>query len=88
LTERELFQWICYPGFSTASEITETSGRGVGMDVVKAAVESLGGMLEIYSKRGEGTRFLMKLPLSIAIIKILLVECDGRTMGIPVTRVL
>ena len=88
LTERELFQWICYPGFSTAAEITETSGRGVGMDVVKAAVESLGGMLEIYSKRGEGTRFLMKLPLSIAIIKILLVECDGKTLGIPVTRVL
>jgi two-component system chemotaxis sensor kinase CheA len=88
LTERELFQWICYPGFSTASEITETSGRGVGMDVVKAAVESLGGMLEIYSKRGEGTRFLMKLPLSIAIIKILLVECDGKTFGVPITRVL
>ncbi len=88
LTERELFQWICYPGFSTAPEITETSGRGVGMDVVKASVESLGGMLEIYSKRGEGTRFLMKLPLSIAIIKILLVECDGKLLGIPVTRVL
>ncbi len=88
LTERELFQWICYPGFSTASEVTETSGRGVGMDVVKAAVESLGGMLEIYSKRGEGTRFLMKLPLSIAIIKILLVECGGKTFGVPITRVL
>ena len=88
LTERELFQWICYPGFSTASEISETSGRGVGMDVVKSAVEGLGGMLEIYSKRGAGTRFLMKLPLSIAIIKILLVECDGKTLGIPVTRVL
>jgi len=88
LTERELFQWICYPGFSTASELSETSGRGVGMDVVKAAVEGLGGMLEISSKRGEGTRFLMKLPLSIAIIKILLVECDGKTLGIPVTRVL
>jgi len=88
LTERELFQWLCYPGFSTAGEVTETSGRGVGMDVVKSAVENLGGMLEIYSKRGEGTRFLMKLPLSIAIIKILLVECDGNTLGIPVTRVL
>jgi len=88
LTERELFQWICYPGFSTAGEISETSGRGVGMDVVKAAVESLGGMLEISSARGAGTRFLMKLPLSIAIIKILLVECDGNTLGIPVTRVL
>ncbi|PLX98309.1 MAG: hypothetical protein C0623_13385 [Desulfuromonas sp.] len=88
LTDREIFQWVCYPGFSTAGQITETSGRGVGMDVVKSAVESLGGMLEIASKRGEGTRVLMKLPLSIAIIKILLVECDGQTLGIPVTRVL
>jgi len=88
LTERELFQWICYPGFSTAAEVTETSGRGVGMDVVKAAVENLGGMLEIYSKRDEGSRFLMKMPLSIAIMKVLLVECAGQTLGIPVTRVL
>lgn len=88
LTERELFQWLCYPGFSTASSISETSGRGVGMDVVKSAVENLGGMLDIFSKKGEGTRFLMKLPLSIAIIKILLVECDGKTLGMPVTRIL
>jgi two-component system chemotaxis sensor kinase CheA len=88
MADRDILQLVCRPGFSTTAEITETSGRGVGMDVVKTAVENLGGILEIQSELGRGTHFLLKLPLSIAIIQILLVECAGHTIGIPITRVL
>jgi len=87
LSDREALMLVCQPGFSTADAITETSGRGVGMDVVKAAVGNLGGTLEILSAPGEGTRFQMRLPLSISIIKILLVSCAGQSMAIPITRV-
>lgn len=88
MRDRDVLMLVCKPGFSTAAAITETSGRGVGMDVVKSAVEHLGGVLEVDSGPGRGTRMLMKLPLSVAIIKILLIECAGRTLGMPVTRVL
>lgn len=88
LRDRDVLMLVCTPGFSTAAAITETSGRGVGMDVVKSAVEHLGGVLEIDSSPGRGSRMLLKLPLSVAIIKILLIECAGRTLGMPVTRVL
>ena len=87
LSEREVLQWICQPGFSTRDTVTETSGRGVGMDVVKFALEGLGGLLEISSEVGVGSQFLMKVPLSVAIVKILIVECDGKEIGVPVTRV-
>ncbi len=88
MRDRDLLQWVCHPGFSTAAVVTETSGRGVGMDVVKSAVESLGGVLDIESGPGIGTRFLLRLPLSVAIIQVLLVECAGHTVAIPITRVL
>jgi two-component system, chemotaxis family, sensor kinase CheA len=88
MRNRDLLQLICRPGFSTASQVTDTSGRGVGMDVVKSAVENLGGLLEIASLPGRGTRLRLKLPLSIAIIQILLVEVHGQTLGIPITKVL
>jgi two-component system chemotaxis sensor kinase CheA len=88
MPDRDVLQLVCRPGFSTAPEVTETSGRGVGMDVVKTAVENLGGVLDIQSKPGGGTRILLKLPLSVAIIQILLVESAGHTIGIPITRVL
>ena len=88
LADRDVLQLVCRPGFSTAENVTETSGRGVGMDVVKTAVENLGGILDIQSEPACGTRFLLRLPLSVAIIQILLVECAGHTIGIPITRVL
>ena len=87
LSDRDALMLVCKPGFSTAEAITETSGRGVGMDVVKAAVGNLGGTLEILSAPGQGTRFQMRLPLSISIIKILLVSCAGHPMAVPITRV-
>ncbi len=87
LSEREILQLICAPGLSTASDLTVTSGRGVGMDVVKSAVEGMGGRLEIASRKGKGTRFRMHVPLSAAIIHLLLVDCGPHRLGIPVTRV-
>ncbi len=87
LSDRDALMLVCRPGFSTTEEVTETSGRGVGMDVVKAAVSNLGGSLDIISAPGEGSRFQMRLPLSIAIIKILLISCAGHSLAIPITRV-
>lgn len=82
----ELLKLICLPGFSTAGQVTEISGRGVGMDVVKSAMEQLGGTLSIDSAPGCGTRIRLKLPLSVTIINLLLVECAGHRLGIPFTR--
>lgn len=88
MRDGDALQLICLPGFSTNQEVTETSGRGVGMDVVKAAVEKLGGTLLIESAPGQGSRLTMKLPLSVAIIRILLIECDGKIMALPISRIL
>ena len=88
IRDYDLFQLICQPGFSTAAEISETSGRGVGMDVVKTAVEKVGGILLIDSIPGKGARITLKLPLSLAIIRVLMVECAGSRMAMPITRVI
>ena len=74
LSEKEVFDLILEPGFSTAAQVTDISGRGVGMDVVKRAVESLRGRIEIQSKRGEGTRISIYLPLTLAITDGMLVR--------------
>jgi len=87
IRDYDLFQLICQPGFSTAEEVSETSGRGVGMDVVKTAVEQVGGILLIDSTPGEGSRITLKVPLSLAIIRVLIVECDGTRMAMPISRV-
>ncbi len=87
LRDYDLYQLICRPGFSTAREVGDLSGRGVGMNVVKTAVEHLGGILLIDSTPGEGTRITLKLPLTLAIIRALLVECAGARLAMPITRV-
>ncbi len=86
MRDADALQLICLPGFSTVDRVTEISGRGVGMDVVKSAMEHLGGSLSIESAPGRGTCFRLKLPLSVAIINLLLVECEGHRFGIPFTR--
>jgi two-component system chemotaxis sensor kinase CheA len=79
LSEKEIFSQIFAPGFSTASKVTSVSGRGVGMDVVKRAIDALRGSIGITSKRGEGTTITVKIPLTLAIIESLLVRIgDGR----------
>ncbi len=84
---REIFMLTCLPGLSTAERVSDVSGRGVGMDVVKSRVEGFGGSLEIDSRAGEGTVVTLRLPLTLAIVQILLVEVRGQTLGVPVSHV-
>ena len=87
LTDSEIFDLIFAPGFTTADEVTSVSGRGVGMDVVKTVLERLKGGVTIESKPGQGTRFLLKVPLTLAIIKALMFRVSGRLYAIPLTSV-
>ncbi|MDO6427396.1 chemotaxis protein CheA [Thalassotalea sp. 1_MG-2023] len=83
LSDHELFHLIFHPGFSTASAVTNLSGRGVGMDVVKRNVESLQGSIEIFSDQGQGSEFRISLPLTLAIIDGFHVESCGTHFIIP-----
>ncbi|GAB7027663.1 chemotaxis protein CheA [Geotalea toluenoxydans] len=87
LSEKEIFAQIFAPGFSTAKKISSVSGRGVGMDVVKRAIEALRGTIEITSKRGEGTTITVKIPLTLAIIESLLVQIGGDRFLLPLSLV-
>ena len=84
LTDEEVFDYVFHPGFSTNDEITDVSGRGVGMDVVKTTVEALDGSVSVSSTLGEGTTFRIRLPVSVAIIKVLFVTVGGRQFGVPI----
>ncbi|MFB3916929.1 MAG: chemotaxis protein CheA [Terriglobales bacterium] len=88
LTDAELLGLIFEPGFSTAEEITQVSGRGVGLDVVKSVLERMKGTVTVQSRPGEGTKFLLKVPLTLAIIKALLFLVDGRMYAVPLASVL
>ncbi|MFN3476232.1 MAG: chemotaxis protein CheW, partial [Candidatus Methylomirabilales bacterium] len=81
----EIFNLIFLPGFSTAETVTSTSGRGIGMDVVKAAVERLKGSIRGDSQVGRGTRFTLRLPLTLAVIKAMLFEAEGQLFAIPLS---
>jgi two-component system, chemotaxis family, sensor kinase CheA len=87
LSERELFNLILLPGFSTAKQVTNLSGRGVGMDVVKREIDALGGSIQIASERGQGTTISATLPLTLAIIDGLLVGIGGDQFIIPMSAV-
>jgi two-component system chemotaxis sensor kinase CheA len=88
LSPTEALQLIFLPGFSTSSEVTETSGRGIGLDVVKKIVTGFNGMIDITGTPGTGTRFTIKLPLTLAIISALMVEVGGGIFAIPLAGVL
>jgi len=88
LSVHDKLMLICQPGFSTAAEVTEVSGRGVGMDVVKTTLQSLGGSLSITAEPGRGSTFLLRLPLTIAIINVLLVTVGRLTVAVPLTAVI
>src|SRR5262249_56927895 len=83
LSDRELVNLIFLPGFSTADKVTQFSGRGVGMDVVRTNIEKIGGMVTIDSRAGEGTRVKMKIPLTLAIIPALTITSNGDRYAIP-----
>jgi two-component system chemotaxis sensor kinase CheA len=83
MSERELTQLIFLPGFSTAEKITNVSGRGVGMDVVKTNIEKIGGAIDVQSQLGRGTTLKIKIPLTLAIIPALIVTSGGDRYAIP-----
>lgn len=83
MNEQQVMQYIFKPGFSTASQVTAVSGRGVGMDVVKTNIEKIGGTIDLQSTEGKGSRFLIKIPLTLAIVSALIVECAGERFAIP-----
>ncbi len=83
MTDGETLKLVFLPGFSTAAKITNISGRGVGMDVVKTNIEKIGGTVDIQSTRGQGTRLRIKIPLTLAIIPALIVTCAGDRYAIP-----
>ena len=87
MSKREALQLIFMPGFSTAQKVSSVSGRGVGMDVVRTNIQNLKGMIDIESEMGEGTTFIIKLPLTLAIIQGLLVRLSNETYAIPLSAV-
>jgi len=87
LSEREILNLVFLPGVSTAKETTELSGRGVGMDVVKTNISALGGVVEVQTELGIGTKFTITMPVTLAIIPALLVSVDGDTYAVPLNTV-
>jgi two-component system chemotaxis sensor kinase CheA len=88
LSRREVMNLIFVPGFSTARQVTSLSGRGVGMDVVKNNIAALSGIIDLQSERGVGTRFEITMPVTLAIIRALVVKASGRTYAVPLNSVL
>lgn len=87
LTEKEVLNLLFLPGFSTAEVVTDLSGRGVGLDVVKSKIASLGGSVDILSTLGEGSKFVIRLPLTLAIIQALMVYLDDEKYALPLNNI-
>jgi chemosensory pili system protein ChpA (sensor histidine kinase/response regulator) len=86
-SEAELMQMIFMPGFSTAAEVSELAGRGIGMDVVRNEINALGGRIETRSERGQGTRFELVLPLTTAVTQVVMLRVGDLTVGVPANLV-
>lgn len=87
MTDEEAYQLLFAPGFSTAEVISDVSGRGVGLDVVKAKISSLGGNVTIYSSPGKGTNFSVQLPLTLSIIAAMLIRLGSEKYAIPLSSI-
>jgi len=87
LSEDEAAQMIFMPGFTTASEVTELAGRGIGMDVVRTEVNALGGRIETRSRSGQGSRFKLVLPLTTAVTQVVMLRIGQATLGVPASLV-
>jgi len=88
MSEQELIQLIFLPGFSTARSVSEISGRGVGMDIVRNHIEKLNGFIDVETRLGEGTKFTIKLPLTLAILRGLLIKSQETTFALPMNNVI
>lgn len=87
LSEQEVFEFLFLPGFSTASQVTELSGRGVGLDSVRSMVQEAGGSIRLSSERGQGTRFDLELPLTRSVMRVLSVLIGGHIYAIQVAQI-
>ena len=83
MSDQQIQQFIMKPGFSTAEKVTNVSGRGVGMDVVRTNIEKIGGTIELKSVEGKGSSFTIKIPLTLAIVSALIVSCAGERFAVP-----
>jgi two-component system chemotaxis sensor kinase CheA len=83
MSDSQVFRFVMRPGFSTAREVTAISGRGVGMDVVRTNIERIGGTIDIESRAAHGSTFVIKIPLTLAIVPALIVGCGGERFAIP-----
>ncbi|TNC94433.1 MAG: two-component system, chemotaxis family, sensor kinase CheA, partial [Stygiobacter sp.] len=88
MAPQQIYQFIFKAGFSTAEKVTSVSGRGVGMDVVRTNIEKIGGTVELKSYPGKGSSFIIKIPLTLAIVSALIVECAAERFAIPQISVL
>lgn len=88
MSDNQVQKFIFHPGFSTAAKITNVSGRGVGMDVVRSNIEKIGGTIDMVSIEGKGTTFQIKIPLTLAIVAAMIVEASGERYAIPQISVL
>ena len=87
LSEEEIKTLLFEPGFSTSDEVSDVSGRGVGLDVVKSKIESINGSIEIESEANVGTRFIIRIPLTLAIIQALLIKLENEIYAIPLSSI-
>jgi two-component system sensor histidine kinase and response regulator WspE len=87
LSEAELLEFLFLPGFSTAEQVTEISGRGVGLDIAKTMVQDVGGLLRVQTELGKGTAFHFQLPLTLSVIRALLVEIGGEPYAFNLNRI-
>ena len=87
MDDDEARELVFHPGFSTNDEVTDVSGRGVGMDVVKTTVKELDGTVSLHSTPGEGTRFEIRLPVTVAIVRVMFIEVDGVEYGVPIKNI-
>ncbi len=87
LTRSQVAALIFNPGFSTASQVTEAAGRGIGMDIVKETIEEIGGSIQLRTKKGEGTQFILRVPQTLAIIEALIVIVNEHVFAIPLLNV-
>lgn len=88
LTKEECLELIFQPGFSSSEKVTEVSGRGVGLDVVKTTVEKLKGSISVWTEKGKGTTFQIILPITLAIIQSLIVKCANQSFAIPISSII
>lgn len=88
VSDRDAIDLIFMPGFSTNETVSEISGRGVGMDVVKNNISAVSGMVDVETQKGKGSRFIITLPITLAIIKALIIRCSNKTYALPITSVL